>query len=172
MNISKVAHKLMMGYTSVYHVMKEYDWFIKHDIDPFSDIQHRKRLSKESMKEIQEFMLKSKNSFASKDLIVAVKEKTNKDVKDYEVRKYLKDELKMSYRKWTIKPWFVDTVKLSVLRSLFFIRISHLITPLALMISIDETTFNNKITSNKSWIGKKHFYELFNANFVGSWSLY
>ena len=84
MNISKVAHKLMMGYPSVYHVMKEYEWFIKHNIDPFSDIQHKKRLSKESMKEIQEFVLKSKNSFAIKDLIVAVKEKANKDVKDYD----------------------------------------------------------------------------------------
>ena len=136
-----------------------------------ASIQHKKRLSKESMKEIQEFVLKSKNSFAINDLIVVVKEKTNKDVKDYEVRKYLKDGLKMSYRKWTIKSWFVDTIKLSVFRIFFYIRISQLITPLPLIINIDETTFNHKIASNISWIGKKHFCELFNSNFVGSWSL-
>ena len=45
------------------------------------------------------------------------------------------------------------------------------ITASTLLVSLDETTFNNKIANNKWWIQKGYSAELFNNKFVGSWSL-
>ena len=171
MCISKVAKMLMMRYSTVYSIKKEFDWDFNHDVSPFGNVQQRKRISKASIKAIDEYLSNQRESFTVNDINKAVKARTSEDIKNYIVRKYIKETLGMSYRRWTSKPCSVDVPKLSILRSLFSYRIGNQLSESALMISLDETTFNHKVANNKSWIRNGYSAELFNCRFVGSWSL-
>ena len=44
MNISKVYMMLVIGYSTVNSIKKEFDWNLNHDIAPFSNIQSKKRI--------------------------------------------------------------------------------------------------------------------------------
>ena len=139
MCISKVAKMLMMGYSTVYSIKKEFDWDLNYDGSPFGNVQQRKRISKASIKEIGEYLSNQTESFTINDISKAVNVRTSEDIKNYIVRKYIKETLGMSYRRWTSKPCSVDVQKLSILRSLFSYRIGNQLSESALMISLDET---------------------------------
>ena len=170
-SISKTAQKLVLGYSTVYSIIKEYDWYKDNDVEPFSINNEKKRISKESEKVIKDFVWNQKEAFTINDISKAVRIETNENIKDYILRQHVKKTLKMTYRKWTNKSWMVDVSKLSILRSLFCFRMGKHITTSTLLISLDETTFNHKIANNKWWIRKGYSAELFNNKFVGSWSL-
>ena len=99
MNISKVSKMLMIGYSTVYSIKKEFDWNLNHDIAPFSNIQPKKRISKASIKAIDEYLFNQSESISVNDISKAVKSRTREDIKNYIIRKYIKENVGMSYRK-------------------------------------------------------------------------
>ena len=62
MSISKIAQKLILRYSTVYSIIKEYNWYKEHDIKPFSINNQKKRISKESEKDIEELIWSQKKS--------------------------------------------------------------------------------------------------------------
>ena len=171
MSISKVADQLMMGYSTVYQIKKDFEWDTNHGTNPFSNIRENKRLSKLLKKVINNYISSQKDSFTIGDIRKAIISESNEEIKNHIIRKYLKETLNMSYRRCTNKSTNVDVPKLSILRMLFSFRIGKHINESTLMISVDETTFNHKVVNNKSWIIKGYSAELFNSKFVGSCSL-
>ena len=171
MSISKVVDRLMMGYSTVYQIKKDFEWDTNHGTNPFSNIRENKRLSKLSKKVINNYISSQKDSFTIGDIRKAIISESNEEIKNHIIRKYLKETLNMSNRRCTNKSTNVDVPKLSILRMLFSFRIGKHINESTLIISIDETTFNHKVVNNKSWIIKGYSAELFNSKFVGSCSL-
>ena len=171
MSISEVTDKIMVRYSTVYSIKRDFEWYKDHNLAPFSDIQQKKRTPKVSTKYIKEFVSKQKESFTIRDIKKAVKIHKNEDIKEYIIRNYLKTNLKMSYKKWTNKPWNVDVSKLSILRYLFSYRIGKQLLGSSLMVSLDETAFNHKVANSKWWIKRGYSTELFTSNFIGNWSL-
>ena len=90
MNISEVSDKLMIRYPTVYSSKRDFEWYKDHNSVPFSDIQQKKRISKESTKYIEEYVSKQKESFTIRDIKNAVKINKNEDIKEYTIRNYLK----------------------------------------------------------------------------------
>ena len=63
MSISKIASKLILGYSTVYSITKEYNWYNEHNIKLFRINNEKKRISKESEKVIEDFARNQKESF-------------------------------------------------------------------------------------------------------------
>ena len=146
---SKTAQKLILGYSTVHSIIKEYNWYKDNDVEPFSINNEKKRISKESEKVIKNFIWNQKEAFTFNDISKAVRIETNENIKDYILRQHVKKTLKMSYRKWTSKSWMVDVSKLLILRSLFYFWMEKNITASTLLLSLDETIFNHKVANNK-----------------------
>ena len=67
MNISKVSMMLVIGCSTVHSIKKEFDWNLSHDIAPFSNIKSKKRISKASIKAIDEYLFNQRESISVND---------------------------------------------------------------------------------------------------------
>ena len=79
--VSKVAKKLLMNYSTIFSIKKEYSYDLNKYVVPFNYIQQKRRISKLSVKVIDEFLSDQKESFIIKDVVREVKIKTNEEVK-------------------------------------------------------------------------------------------
>ena len=117
--VSQVAKKLLLNYSTIYSIKKEYSYDLNQFVVPFNYIQQKRRISKALVKAIYEFLSDQKESFTIKDVVREVKIKAKEEIKDYIIQKHIKDSLEMSNRRWTNKPRKVDVPILLILRSLF-----------------------------------------------------
>ena len=63
MGISKIAQRLMLGYSTVYSIIKEYLWHKEDNKEPFCSLNEKKRISKAWKKVINDFIWNQKESF-------------------------------------------------------------------------------------------------------------
>ena len=159
----------MMSYSTVNSIKVEHQHYILWNKMPYYDIKTKKRLDKAETKEIDWYVNSSWVPFTAKDIWTRLNTVFNKDYSENLIRRHLKEDLGMSFRKVTTKPIRVDTKKLFVIRNLFWYKISKHIDEYVLLVNVDESSFNSSISNNRGWFKKRRAAEVFCSTFTGSW---
>ena len=167
----KVAKELMLGYSTVKSIQSEYNSHIAAQKEPFHNCIDKRRFNKDEWKAINNLSASKTTAFTVKDIKRELDTKFNSNYSEVLIRRYLKNDLKMSYRKSTIKPSNVDLSKLRIISTIFWYRISKIIDEKVLLVNIDESSFNCDISNDRGCFKRGQSAEIFNKRYKGSWSL-
>ena len=167
--VRRVSKELMMNYSTVNSIKVEYQYYILWNKMPYYDIKTKKRLGKAETKEIDWYVNSFLVPFTAKDIWARLNSVFNKVYSEDLIRRHMKEDLCMSYRKVITKPIRVDTKKLFVIRNLFWYKISKHIDEYVLLVNVDESSFNFSISNNRGWFKKGRAAEVFCSTFTGSW---
>ena len=137
----------------------------------FTTVLKKKRFNRDEWKTINNLFASKTTTFTVKDIKQELGTKFNSNYNEVLIRRYLKNDLKMSYMKSTIKPSNVDLSKVRIIRTIFWYWISKIIDEKVLLVSIDESSFNCDIRNDRGWIKRGKSAEIFNKLYKGSWSL-
>ena len=167
----KVAKELMLRYSTVRSIQSEYNSHIAAQKKPFHNCINKRRFNKDEWKVINSLFASKATAFTVKDIKRELDIKFNSNYSDVLIRRYLKNGLKMSYRKSTIKPSNFDLSKVRIIRNLFWYRILKIIDEKVLLVNIDESSFGCDISSDRYWFKRGQSDEIFNKRYKGSWSI-
>ena len=84
------------------------------------------------------------------------------------IRKIMKEDLKLSYKKVNSRPNNIDFNKLKAIRTLFDVKFAQIVDKNTLILNIDESLINRGTKNNYSWCPKGIQKEAKNVPFVGS----
>ena len=106
------------------------------------------------IEEIKNFINNVDHALNSIDVTNHINIKLNKDFKPSEIRKLMKSELNLTFKKVKQKPNNVNYDILKASRQLFAIKYSQIISSGTLAINLDETSINRHIKISYSWSKK------------------
>ena len=84
---------------------------------------------------------------------------------------YLKNELRMSYKKGSIRQFRIDEQKLYYVRVLHAQRLSCQLREDTMIVNVDETSLSRSISNSRWWIPRGWNREVYTIKFSGSVSL-
>ena len=120
------------------------------------------------LNKISEFIKNQEYTFTSNDVARYVNSALNSSYSSTIIRKLMKDELNLSYKKIKSRPNNVDFSKIRSARILFAIKFAKFINKNTLILNLDESSINRSIKNDYSWSLKGISKEAKNAPFVGS----
>ena len=132
---------------------------------------YTKRITKSAQKVIKEFVTSKRYWITAGHIADHIKEKINQEVPNPTIRKYLKENLRFSYRKGTPKPCSVDIEKLKIGRIWYSYSLLRSIPERTLLVNIDEASFSGSVFNNRSWFPKGLSGEVFSIGYRNSISL-
>ena len=89
----------------------------------------------------------------------------------YQIRRYLKSLVKLSYKKGCTRLVDINQNKLSFIRISYSIQIAKQMNEDVLMINIEEVSLNTEVINRRSWLKVRVNWELWNQNFKETLSL-
>ena len=120
---------------------------------------------------IRAYCLNTKDSYTSKDIQHSIQFDLNISISLSQIRKFLKDDLQLSFKKGASRPVAVDSPRSHLIKRMFAIEFGGLWKEDYLYINIDEVLFSNKTKHNYSWLLKGRPGKIWNMHWVGSKSL-
>ena len=132
-------------------------------------MREKKRLNKEEAKYIDWYIKNICETFTAGDITRSLCFIFNKIYNEDLIRKHLKENLNMRFRKATPKPRVFDVQKLSMIWAKFWYKMPKHIDENVLLINMDEWNFNLWINNNRGWFRKGKVAEVFSSSFIGSW---
>ena len=120
---------------------------------------------------IKKHIIDSREGLTSKDFQTHLAKKIGLLLPRHTIVKYLKTELNLRYKKWSIRILRIDEQKLFYVRVLQVLRLGRLIDKDTTIVSIDETSLARSVNNSLSWIPKGFDREVFSIKFIGSISL-
>ena len=123
---------------------------------------------KNIIQELKKFINWVNHAFNSIEITNHVNFELNKNYKPYFIRKLMKSELNLTFKKVKPRPNNVNFDFLKASRQLFAVKFSQFISEDTLVINIDETSINRHIKTSYSWSKKGIPYEAKNSPFSGS----
>ena len=170
MTLNEIGVKYNISY-SVFNIIKQ---------KSIEEINHLKTRKINSIywtkKEITLNLIK--NFYQSKHTSTTAKEITayiNKTLKiNYEVnfiRKFMKQQANLSYKRIKPRPNKINLERVKIIRKLFAYKFTKLVSNKTLIVNIDESSINRRVSSKYSWGFKGSPIELKNSPFYGSVNL-
>ena len=89
----------------------------------------------------------------------------------HQLRRYLKQQKKLSYKKGWARRIDLDQNRLSYLRILYSIRLAKQLNEKILLINIDEVNFTTEVSNNRSWLKRGINCEIFSQKYSGAVSV-
>ena len=120
------------------------------------------------VKWISKYVWAQTHRFISADVQAYIKEQLLVTIPLHQIRKNLKEKLRMSYKKGNPRPVTLDVAKLRLTKQLFWIRLAQKLPEIKLLVNIDESSFSNSTKKNYSWLEKVKSCALNNIVFQNS----
>ena len=112
------------------------------------------------------------NPKTAKDVQNYIGNKTGIRVPWHLLKRYFKDEMRLSYKKGKSRPVSFDLLKQEYLKSLFSADICSKINNFLLLVNVDESSFSRSMKLNYSWIEKGEDNTITNIGFSSSISMW
>ena len=107
-----------------------------------------------SFKYAQIYWEKTNKGFVANDIKSNLKYDLGIDTTEQYLRKLMKQNLGISYKKGPSRPLEYESNKSKIVKKLFAIEFSHILRSDYLFINIDEVLFSNKTKHSYSWMPK------------------
>ena len=96
-------------------------------------------------------MLRTNYAFIVKDVARYVNKELNKALPEYFIRNFMKNYMRLSYKKVKPRPKNIDFDKLNSVRLLFTYKTAKLLNETTLIINLDQSSMNRHMKTDKSW---------------------
>ena len=123
------------------------------------------------LKLIKEYVLQWKHTLTANDVAIHVKYALNTSYSIQVARNLMKKELNLSFKRVKSRPNSISMPRINLVRRVFSIRFSQLVSTDSLLINIDESSINRGSRPNYSWYLKGLPIETCNSTFTGSVSM-
>ena len=120
------------------------------------------------LNEITAFVNGREYTFNAKEITNNINSKLNTNYSTQFIRKVMKEDLKLSYKKVSSRPNNIDFNKLKAIRTLFAVNFAQIVDKNTLILNIDESLINRGTKNHYSWCPKGIQKEAKNIPFVGS----
>ena len=121
---------------------------------------------------IEEYIANTHHTFCARDVTNYVNKELSKTYPEFFIRKFMKAEMKLSYKRVKPRPNNVDLFRLNWIRKLFAVKIAKALSETTLLINMDQSSINRNMRSNRSLGFKGVEIESKNTNFSGSVSIW
>ena len=116
--------------------------------------------------------MRTNHTFIVKDVMNYVNKELNKTFPEYFIRNFMKNHMRLTYKKVKPRPNNIDFAKLNCVRTLFSFKISKLLNEDTLIINIDQSSINRHMKTERSWGFKGVELEAKSLNFWNSTSMW
>ena len=120
---------------------------------------------------IEKYYWEQENPFTVRDIQDSLKFNKNISCSYHQIRKIIKDNLKLSYKRCNSRPTSIDMDKIKLMIMMFSIDITQELDRECLFISCDEWSINKHTKVNYSWTKVGINKEIKNSIFRGSASI-
>ena len=103
------------------------------------------------IKWLDEYIKTNRTTFTSKEVIKLIRFELNTEYSEAIIRKFMKNQMKMSFKRVKSRPTSVNLNKIKLIKSLFVVKLSKEITMKTLLINVDESSINRFVKTNYSW---------------------
>ena len=117
---------------------------------------------------IKEYILKTTTTVTAKEITNHINLVQQKSYSTKYIRSFMKDQVRLSFKRVKPRPSNIDFERLNLIRSLFAVKFSKLITRETLIINIDESSINRHTKDQYSWGFKGKHIEAKNTCIRGS----
>ena len=121
--------------------------------------------------EILSYLKEWEYTLSAKDVAEKVSANLHQTYSVAFIREFMKNELKLTYKRVKPRPNNIDFSKIRSARVLFAVKFTQAVTTETLVINIDESSINRNLKNNYSWSMRGEINEAKNSPFVGSLSL-
>ena len=121
---------------------------------------------------IEKYIESTQHAFNVKDVANYIYEELGLSFSVNFVRRFMKTNMNLMYKRVKPRPNNIDLVKLDLTRKLFAVKIAKCLSETTLIINMDQSFINRNMKSNRSWGLKGVEIELKNSIFSGSVSLW
>ena len=142
-----------------------------NQINNENSIQYEKLYGKDKedlVMQIKNFINQTKYAFNANEATKYVNSVLKREYKTSQIRKIMKCEMNLTYKKIKPRPNNVDLSMVNAKRQLFAIKFANFIEKDTLLINIDETWINRQIKNAYSWGLRGKQTEAKNSPFIGS----
>ena len=168
---SKIWDDLFVPYSTVWRVINEFKANSNYSTNSFNQSQSSTILDVVLKDKIKKFIDSTETTLTTKDIEHFLKEELNAKVKPRDILRFIKTELRLSYKRISSRPVLPEPARVRVLRKIFAIEFANIIDSTQTIVNIDEVLFSNATKSNYSWIHKGQHKFWNNICFKGSLSL-
>ena len=137
----------------------------------FDPVRYTKKITKRTQEKIKHFIFDRKFWVTAPQIAHFIKKNTNQEIAQNAIRRYLREDLRFSYKKGTPKPWSIDLDKLRAGRIWYSSELTKQVNQRTLLVNIDETSLSKSTFNNRSWFPKGNSGEVFSIGFKSSISL-
>ena len=109
-----------------------------------------------------------KGSFTSEDVRIYIKRKLSVLIPVHQIRRNLKTNEHLSFKKGSLRPLSLDSKKLELRKQLFWVLLAHRLSEIKIQINIDESSFSRDTKRDYSWLMKGKSLSITNIVFRGS----
>ena len=106
------------------------------------------------LNEITAFVNGWEYTFNAKEITNHINSKLNTNYSTQFIRKVMKEDLKLSYKKVSSRPNNIDFNKLKAIRTLFAVKFAQIVDKNTLILNIDESVINRGTKNHYSWCSK------------------
>ena len=169
---SKISENLCIPYSTVNSVIRNFEndpsrakyWFSS----TFATISKSKLIRNTINKFIQSY----DKPFTSNQIIRYIKELTGADISRLELISYMKNFLKMSYKRVSSRPIQANSKRNMLLKSIFLLEFANIVNKQFIFVNIDEVIFSNTTKWNYSWSFRGKGCTKDNITFTGSLAVF
>ena len=138
--------------------------YIKTVIGWYSELSSFETL----MNLIESFIKITRTPFTWTDIWRIISEEFNITVKSHVIRRVLKKDFALSYKKDSSRPTKLDEDRQMWLKSLFWLNLIQNFKNIKILINIDGWVISNAIKQNYSWLSRGRSWAIFNTHYTGS----
>ena len=150
--LSQIWQKFGVSFSTTRRIIKQFSLNIRRQ-EVFSKIRWRKNIDSHIMTEwISDFVRKQTGWFDSIDVQRYIKSKLLIFIPLHQIRKNLKRKEHLSFKKGSSRPVTLNTERLKLLKSLFWVKLSQKLPEIKMLINVDESSFGKDTTKNYSWL--------------------
>ena len=120
---------------------------------------------------IKEYICDQRGGVTAKKIRDHVIYTLGKVISLHKIRRYWKQNLKLSFKKGWPRPTNIDSNRVLLLRILYTIRLVKTLNDKILIINVDESSFLNDLWNERSWLKRGVNSEIILMGFRGSVSL-
>ena len=120
---------------------------------------------------VQDYIASTNWWYTIRDIHNYLEQITGKSICKLSISKFVKLWLNKSYKRWSSRPSNYDPIRITILKRIFAIELSDIISSNQLLVNIDEVHFSKSSKTNYSWLNKESNDFRWNISFKGSLSI-
>ena len=170
MNLNEIGAKYCVSYS----VLQRIKLLTNNQINDISTRRIKKLYGskrEEVIMLINKYLQENTHTITSKEIAAHVNQILQSDYDANFIRKIMKDQLMLRFKRIKQRPNNIDLYKVKLIRRLFALRFAKVVSEKTLIVNIDESSINRGISTKYSWGIKGIPIECRNSPFSGSISL-